>query len=45
MTPDSPLRAQADNRLTDTDAINMQTSLFDADLILLMSQQKKIILC
>lgn len=31
MTPDSPLRAQADNRLTDADAINMQTSLFDAD--------------
>lgn len=31
MTPDSPLRAEADNRLTDADAINMQASLFDAD--------------
>jgi DamX protein len=31
MTPDSPLRAQADNRLTDADSINMQASLFDAN--------------
>ena len=31
MTPDSPLRAQADSRLTDADSINMQASLFDSD--------------
>jgi DamX protein len=31
MTPDSPLRARADNRLTDVDARNMQTGLFDAE--------------
>jgi DamX protein len=31
MTPDSHLRAQADSRLSDTDSINMQASLFDAN--------------
>lgn len=31
MTPESPLRAQADNRLSDTDSVGIQAGLFDAD--------------
>jgi DamX protein len=31
MTPESPLRAQADNRLSDTDSVGIQAGLFDTD--------------
>ncbi len=44
MTPDSPLRAQADSRFTDADSTGMQASLFDTDAADVFAKDNNVLL-